>query len=208
VTGDRPDPDIQLIERNGEVTLLIDGHQAMQAWERDLMVASADILCSYGSSFLEVGLGLGLSAWHIARHPSTRRHVVVEKYGQVIELFRRRHPVSPPTLEIVQGDFFELVESLEPAALDGIFFDPWLPRDQALDEALWARVMPLVVRALRPGGSFIPFFTMRPELKWPFYLYFEQVVVTRQPFTAYGSTEYAPAQTGHAYIQCFVRPNS
>ena len=73
-------PAIELIEdTSGETTLYIDGGQAMQGWERDLMWRSADLLCTYGSSFLEVGLGLGLSALRIASHPSTRRHVVVEK---------------------------------------------------------------------------------------------------------------------------------
>jgi spermidine synthase len=205
-TNPDPTPDIQLVERDGEVTLLIDGHQAMQAWERDLMIASADILCAHGSSFLEVGLGLGLSALHIARHPGTRRHIVVEKHQRVIDLFEERHPAPPAALEIVRADIFDYIDALTPGALDGIFFDPWLPRHEALDEALWARVMPTIVNALRPGGVFVPFFTTRPELKWPFYLYFADVVVTRRPFTAYGSTEYTPGATGQAYIQCFSRP--
>ena len=51
-------PEIQLVETtSGEVTLAIDGGQAMQAWERELMHETADILCTYGSVFLEVGLG-------------------------------------------------------------------------------------------------------------------------------------------------------
>jgi spermidine synthase len=206
MSNDAAKPDIRLVDNDGEQTLLIDGHQAMQAWERDLMMASADVLCGHGSQFLEVGLGLGLSALHIARHSATQRHVVVEKHARVIELFQQLNPDLPPTLEIVHADFFEYVEGLTPAALDGIFFDPWLPRHEALDEALWARVMPLVIRALRPGGVFVPFFSTRPELKWPFYLFFENVFVTRRPFTAYGTTEYA-GSSGHAYIQCFVRPS-
>ena len=205
MTADVDTPDIRLVDHNGEVTLLIDDHQAMQAWERDLMVASADILCRYGSSFLEVGLGLGLSAMHIAQHPQTRRHVVVEKHRRVIDLFAEQHLVLPPALDVVHANFFEYVEELEPDALDGIFFDPWLPRHEALNEALWTRVMPLVIRALRPGGAFVPFFSTRPELKWPFYKFFDTVHVTRRPFTAYQTTEYTTGQTGDAYIQCFVR---
>lgn len=204
MTDDSQTPDIRLVDQDGEVTLLIDGHQAMQAWERDLMMASADILCRHGSSFLEVGLGLGLSALHIARQPATRRHVVIEKHARVIDLFRQQHAELPPALEIVHADFFDHVGGLEPGALDGIFFDPWLPRHEALDEALWGRVMPLVRRALRPGGVFVPFFTTRPELKWPFYQFFDTVFVTRRPFTAYGTTEYTPSASGYAYIQCFV----
>ena len=71
------DARIEMVEDGGAVTLYIDGGQAMQAWERDLMRHSAEMLCACGSEFLEVGLGLGISALHIAAHPNTRRHVVV-----------------------------------------------------------------------------------------------------------------------------------
>jgi predicted O-methyltransferase YrrM len=57
-----------LADHNGEVTLYIDGNQAMQAWEHDLMVELADLLYQYGCEFLEVGLGLGISALRIAQH--------------------------------------------------------------------------------------------------------------------------------------------
>lgn len=73
------DPQIELIDRDGEVTLTIDGDQAMQGWEHELMRRSADLLCGFGSEFLEVGLGLGISAVRIATNPCTRRHVVIEK---------------------------------------------------------------------------------------------------------------------------------
>src|SRR5947209_15065982 len=96
------DPEIQLVERdNSEVTLYVAGEQAMQAWERDLMWKSADILCQYGSEFLEVGLGLGLSALRIANHPNTHKHIVVEKYQKVIDLFKSLHPSLPTNLKIV-----------------------------------------------------------------------------------------------------------
>ena len=63
------DPTITLVDDHGEVTLSIDGGQAMQAWERDLMHESADLLCSFGCDFLEAGLGLGISALRIASDP-------------------------------------------------------------------------------------------------------------------------------------------
>ena len=95
-------PQIRLIEGNGnEVTLFIDDGQAMQGWETALMWESADILCKYGSQFLEVGLGLGISALRIAGNPATRHHTVIEKFSQVIELFRERNSSPPPALEIV-----------------------------------------------------------------------------------------------------------
>ena len=208
MTGFQPeDPQIELVEgAGGQVTLFINGEQAMQGWERDLMWESADILCTYGSQFLEVGLGLGFSSLRIAANPATRRHVVIEKYQRVIDLFRERHPSPPPALEIVQADFFEHVHTLEPASLDGIFFDPWLgstPLPNA--DALWGEVVPLMVRALRPGGAVVPFFTMQPTLRPQFAPHFDRVIVERRAFTAYPDTGYAPAVSGHAFIQCFVK---
>jgi spermidine synthase len=205
-TGQPDDPEVMLIEdEGGEVTLQIDGRQAMQAWERDLMWESADLLCGYGSRFLEVGLGLGLSALRIAEDPRTRHHTVVEKYSKVVELFRQRHSNLPDTLEIVVADFFEYVETLEPSSLDGIFFDPAIPGDVANDEGLWDRVMPFVAHSLRTGGAFIPFFSTRPALRWPFYKYFSRCTVERRPFSAYATTNYTFGTEGDAYIQCFVK---
>jgi tRNA G46 methylase TrmB len=200
------DPEIRLVETpEGEVTLAIDGHQAMQAWERELMWASADMLCEYGSEFLEVGLGLGISALRIAAHRNTRRHVVVERYQRVIDLFRERHPATPPSLHIVRDDLFQHFDSVPAASLDGIFFDPFLPAELENRRELWDEFMPMVLRALRPGGTFIPFFTTEPVLKWPFFHYFDRIVVTPHTYTTYPETNYTTAATGTAFIQCFVK---
>lgn len=198
-------PEIELInEGDGEVTLLIDGEQAMQAWERELMWESADMLCTYGSNFLEVGLGLGISALRIASNPATRKHVVVEKYERVIDLFRAEHPSLPPTLEIVHADFFEYVHHLEAESLDGIFFDPYVPEEVRNDEELWSRVVPLIVRALRVGGVLVPFFSTRPVLRWQFVPFFERVLVERRTFRAYETTNYVTS-SGQAFIQVFIK---
>jgi len=195
---------LELVERDGEVTLLLSGSQAMQAWETELMCASADIVCTYGSEFLEVGLGLGISALRIAQAPTTRRHVVIEKYAQVETWFRERHPV-PPHLEIVIADFFEYVETIKPESLDGIFFDPALPMTMWDDASLWKRVTPLIVRSLRPGGCFVPFFSTRPMLREQFYPYFDRVIIERRPFQAYEGTTYTYGKSGDAFIQCYVK---
>ncbi|MFD0385337.1 hypothetical protein ACFQ2B_32895 [Streptomyces stramineus] len=105
-------PAIELIDNDGEVTLSIGGEQAMQAWERELMWASADMLCEYGRDFYEVGLGLGLSALRIAENPATRSHAVLELFDEVEELFRDRHPHLPGNLTVERGDFFQRVFAL------------------------------------------------------------------------------------------------
>lgn len=198
-------PEIELVtEPDGTTTLYIDDGQAMQAWERDLMHRSADILCTHGSEFLEVGLGLGISALRIAAHPSTRRHVVIEKYQQVIDLFHEHNPDPPGTLTIVRADFVDYFASLEPAVTDGIFFDPYLPADVRDDYTFWDAVMPSITRALRPGGVFIPCFATSPHLGW--IDYFTHVSVERRPFVAYASTNYTYVNEGDAYIQWYWDP--
>lgn len=199
------DPTITLVETDGELTLSIAGGQAMQAWERDLMHASADLLCTFGSDFLEAGLGLGLSALRIAGNPSTRRHRVVERYPKVAELFATHHPDVPAALEIVVADWFTFIEDVPAGSVDGIFFDPALPDATWDDGPFWDRVTPLMHRALRVGGAFIPFFTTRPYLRWQYLSHFDRIIVERRPFQAYPTTHYTASVSGDAFIQCFVR---
>ncbi|MEU9991028.1 class I SAM-dependent methyltransferase [Streptomyces sp. NPDC048045] len=198
-------PEIELIEKDGEVTLSIGGEQAMQAWERDLMWASADLLCRHGQDFYEVGLGLGLSALRIAGNPATRSHTVLELFGEVEELFRAANPELPPSLSIERGDFFERIKELPSESFDGMFFDPALDMEVWTDQELWARTVPEVVRVLRPGGVFIPFFSTKPELRWQYVEHFRRIHVERHPYQAYDSTEYTYGTSGNAYIQCFYK---
>lgn len=215
----RDDPDIALVTGSGgELTLLIDDVQAMQAWEHDLMCRAADLLCERGTDFLEAGLGLGISARHIAGRPNVRRHVVVEKYPKVIELFRQENPDPPKELRIVRADFFDFVDSLREDSVDGVFFDPELPKDVFEDRDLLDAFMPKLLRALRPGGRFVPMFavdggvpdaatcTTSPGAMVERYLrFFDRVVLERLPYIAYADTEYTPARTGDAFVLCFQR---
>lgn len=198
--------DVKLVETpDGEVTLSINDGQSMQGWEAELMQASADLLCGFGSHFAEAGLGLGLSALRITGHRNTRRHVVVEVYDEVIRLFRDRHPTLPESLQIQRGDFFDHIRGLEPGSLDGLFFDPALPESTWSDAPFWDEIVPVMARALRPGGALIPFFSTVPVLRWQYVPYFERVIVLPRTFTAYPDTGYTSATSGRAYIQCFVK---
>lgn len=204
--GQPEDPEVEYLETvEGEVTLSIAGGQSMQGWEGELMHASADILCGFGSEFLEAGLGLGLSALRIAGSPRTRRHRVIERYPRVVELFTARHVEIPATLEIVCADWFDFIETVPPESVDGIFFDPALPTPMWDDTAVWDRVVPAMRRALRMGGALVPFFTTRPYLRWQYLREFDRVLVERRQFRAYSTTHYTAATEGDAFIQCFIR---
>jgi predicted methyltransferase len=219
MTVQQATPSIDLVRAaSGEVTLMIDDVQAMQGWEQALMWRAADLLCARGTDFLEAGLGLGLSATRIAGRPGVRRHVVVEKYAKVIDLFRQEHPRPPAALRIEHADFFDYLDGLAADSFDGVFFDPELPRSFFSDRDLVDGFMPKLVRALRPGASFVPMFsldgtipdaatcTALPGVMLDRYLrFFDRVVVERHPYTAYADTRYTPATTGDAFILCFYR---
>jgi predicted methyltransferase len=198
--------EIQLAKTDsGETTLYIHGSQAMQAWERELMEEAADLMCQRGGDFLEAGLGLGISALHVSRHLRTRSHVVVEISRKVIDLFQLTNPRLPPALKIVHADFFEQIHQVPAASLDGIFFDPALPMPMWNDNRLWEEVMPVVVRTLRPGACFVPFFSTEPVLRKQYLPFFDEVRVVRRPFRAYRDTMYTHGNAGDAFIQLFVR---
>jgi hypothetical protein len=204
-----PEPnDVRFVRAPDGETLLIDGGQAMQAWEADLMRELADMLCEPGGDFLEVGLGFGYSALRIAGHPRTRSHLVLEKYQVVIDDFWHRHPEPPDTLRVECADVFEVVGALGSERFDGIFFDPALPMSVWRDARLWEGVMPSVRAALRPGGRFAPFFTTEPVLRAQFAPWFDEVSVHRRRFEAYEDTCYTHGRSGDAYLQVYRKSGS
>lgn len=204
----QPDkPTIRYVDTEEESTLYIDEAQAMQAWEEELMRKSADLLCEFGDTFLEVGLGMGFSALHIANHPGTKSHTVVEKYPEVTELLRKRLGQDfPKNLTVVHADIFDYVETIEPERFDGIFFDPELPSGTLGRPEIADAFMPKLLRGLRRGGAFIPFFTVEPALDDWYLRFFKRIVVVRHPFEAYENTNYTfGVKHGDAFIQAFIK---
>lgn len=198
------DPPISLEERDGETTLLINGDQAMQAWEIDLMHAGADAMLEFGDEYLEVGLGLGLSALRIAER--ARQHTVIEVYSQVIDLFNERHPDAPESLKIVQGDFIDVVVDMPDAMFDGIFFDPAFEKGAWEDVAFMQEAGKQMHRLLRPGGSFIPFFSTTLCLWEHWAPLFDRLDIRKMPYRAYPTTSYTVGGVeGTAWIHRYVK---
>lgn len=201
------DPKIELHTSLEETTLYIDGVQAMQAWEKDLMEESADLLCQYGDTFLEVGLGLGLSGRRIASNPRTKSHTIVEKYQRVIDLFHQANSdVLPASLRIVHADILEYARTLELESYDGIFFDPELPSELNDSPEAMEELLGNLTRSLRPGGVLIPFFTVQPTIKEKYLRHFDRALLLQRSFEAYSTTNYTDGVLkGKAYIQCFFK---
>lgn len=81
--------------------------------------------------------------------------------------------------------------------MDGILFDPFFSTEVPYNaQELWRSVLPGLIHALRIGGAFMPYFAAKPELRWPYYLYFNRVIVERHPYAAYSETEYTPEKSG------------
>ena len=109
----------------------------------------------------------------------------------VIDLFYQRYPEPPANLQIVKADIFDFALTLEPESLDGIFFDPYLSKDVLHDmQQLWGDVLPALVRSLRIGAHSCLILAL-PELRWPYYYYFDRIIVERHSYAAYRGTEHA-----------------
>jgi spermidine synthase len=207
---DQPtDPEV-LFTRSGagELTLLINEHQAMQAWEEPLMRRSAQLLCEgVEGTFLECGLGFAMSAVEIASQPTVHKHIVVERYLEVIDWVRAEGPSLPDNLEIVHEDFFDYIDRVESESIAGIMLDPWVPKEVRDDKGWWDSLMrDGIRRVLVPGGRFVSFFSSEPVIEPRFEPYFDKVFIERHEYTAYETTSYMnDKSTGYAYLQCFVK---
>jgi predicted methyltransferase len=207
---DQPkEPEISLARtETGEMTLLIDGHQAMQAWEEPLMKRSAELLCEgISGTFLECGLGFAISAVEIAKQPTVEKHIVIERYSEVIEQVKAGELALPEKLEIIHDDFFDYIDTIDSGSIAGIMLDPWVPKSIRDDADWWDDLMRNGIRrVLTPGGRFVSFFSIEPTIEPRFEPYFSKVVIERHTYSAYQTTSYMNGSVlGNAYLQCFVK---
>lgn len=65
------------------------GFAVMMAWEKPMMEAHADFVCSTaGGTILNVGFGMGIVDAAIQKRGPHKRHVIVEAHPQVVERAR------------------------------------------------------------------------------------------------------------------------
>ena len=198
------DAKIELVEKEGEVTLYIDGGQAMQAWN-----ASS---CGVRQTSCVPG---ALSIWRLDLAWGFRR---CESQATITPPTHRRGEIStshrpllpaisepPANLQIVKADIFDFALTLEPESLDGIFFDPYLSKDVPCDmQQLWGDVLPALVRSLRIGGAFVPYFSPKPELRYHTIIISTESSWNDTP-TQPTAEQSTPGEAGDAFIQCFVK---
>jgi predicted O-methyltransferase YrrM len=144
-------------EVNGS-SLIIQGQQVMQEWERPLMHAMAGIVTETHGDVLEIGFGMGISATAI-QDRQVRSHTIVECNEEVIkglDVWRKRYPRRD--IRLVEGKWQDVVPAL--GFFDAILFDTYPIDEEEYREAVLNSITfaePFVEAAagiLRDGGVF------------------------------------------------------
>ena len=138
--------------------LVIEGQQVMQAWERPLMSALAEIATESHGDVLEVGFGMAISATEI-QHRGARSHTIVECNREVIaefEKWRARYPGRD--IRLVAGLWQSVAPSL--GRFDAILFDTYPVSEEEFNRTVIESTtfaepfMPVAASLLREGGVF------------------------------------------------------
>jgi amino acid adenylation domain-containing protein len=138
--------------------LVIEGQQVMQAWERPLMRALAEIVTETHGDVLEVGFGMAISATEIQLR-GARSHTIVECNGDVIAQFEKWRAGYPGRqIRLVAGPWQDVVPGLGP--FDAILFDTYPMSEQEFNEVAIGSItfaepfIPVAASLLREGGVF------------------------------------------------------
>lgn len=128
----------------------------MQAWERPLMRAMADIVGRPDRDVIEVGFGMGISATFIQEH-GVRSHTIIDSNDDVIAAAHRWREAYPDRdIRLVHGSWEEVAGRVGSA--DAILFDAY-PQSEAefaasvIESVTFAEgFFPTAAALLRPGG--------------------------------------------------------
>ncbi|WP_261559334.1 class I SAM-dependent methyltransferase [Frankia tisae] len=113
-------------------TLLVSGQEVMQTWEAPLMRALAQAVTARGSTVLEIGFGLGLSAGFV-QEIGPARHVIVEANPRTAEVAGQwARADSRRGVEIVTGRWQDVLPGL--GRFDGVLFDTYPMDETEVDE--------------------------------------------------------------------------
>jgi guanidinoacetate N-methyltransferase len=128
-------------------TLSINGFQVMQRWEEPCMMEMARNVAQSGGDVLEVGFGMGISAFFINKH-SPRSHTIIEANHEVAEQ-AREFARQNPNVKVIEGFWQDVIEQIANESYDGVLFDTY-PIDGVHEDedAFYAHAK----RILRPQG--------------------------------------------------------
>ena len=152
-------------QRGDTECLRILGAPVMEDWEAPYMAALADVACSRGGRVLEVGFGLGLSAYAIdafgdmggdegQQQPRVTEHVIIEANKDVACEARRFAATARIPTVVIEDFWQQAAESLPSSSFDGVLFDVFpLARQEVIDGEC-ASFYATAARLLKPAGLF------------------------------------------------------
>ncbi len=148
--------------RYNDTQLVIEDQQVMQAWERPLMQAMADVVTETHGDILEVGFGMGISATYIQER-DVRSHTIIEYNDDVVatcQQWMSRYPERD--IRLMHGKWQDVVDQLE--TYDGVFFDAYpLSEDEfqraILNSITFAEAFFSTAAALLRSGGIFTYFT-------------------------------------------------
>ena len=120
----------------------------MMAWETDLMKLHAQRVTQNGGDILEIGFGMGISAQFIQDFGCSS-HTIVEIHPDIL-IRLHEWAKDKPNVTIIQGDWFELQDTICESQYDGIFYDADCVKSSKFKNAI-------VDRALKTNGVFTYF---------------------------------------------------
>jgi amino acid adenylation domain-containing protein len=141
-----------------DTELIIEGQQVMQAWERPLMKAMAEVTTETHGDVLEIGFGMGISATYI-QECGVRSHTIVECNAAVAQVFagwKKQYPQRD--IRLISGNWQDVTEQL--GNYDSVFFDayPLSEKDfveHVIDDVTFAEhFFSTASSCLRLGGVF------------------------------------------------------
>lgn len=123
-------------------------------WEKPLMAEQAKLCCHNNGHILEIGFGLGLFA-EAAHSIGIKSHTIVEIHPEILKNLKA-WAKNKDNVKIIEGDWFEKINSINQYNYDGIFFDTHLDRNRSKFRQL------IVDHTLNQGGIFT-YFDMKDE---------------------------------------------
>eukprot|EP00873_Tetraselmis_striata_P011408 jgi/Tetstr1/431672/TSEL_021200.t1 len=117
----------QKLEFHEDKILDTQGDAVMMEWERPLMEAHAEVICSQGGDVLNVGFGMGLVDEAIQRRfassDSLRTHTIIEAHPDVYAKMLREGWDKKKGVRILYGRWQDVLPQM--GKYDGIFFDTY-----------------------------------------------------------------------------------
>jgi guanidinoacetate N-methyltransferase len=107
-----------------EDKLTICGHPVMERWEDNYMRMLAEIATRNGGTILEVGFGLGISAFYI-QNQKIKKHIIIEANRDVYEKACEFSRKMSSEIELILGFWEDTIFRLSDESIDGILFDTY-----------------------------------------------------------------------------------